>query len=283
MAELVAAGTDGSPTATAAVRWAVDDASRRGLPLRIVHVVDSWPYGVAVFPPPDWPEFMTRAGEQVLAEAAGVAVERRPEVDVTTVLIEGAPVEALRDQAGAATELVIGSHGAGGFAGALLGSAVVHVAGHTSGAVVVVRGEEGGPHGEVVVGIDGSSGSEPALGFAFEQARLRGCMLRAVYAWQVVAHAFTPESAYDVGEVRRAQRLVAAGQLAAWQERFPGVDVVQEVPHAHPVSALVDASARADLLVMGSHGRGAIRAIILGSVSRGVLHHAHCPVAVVRS
>ncbi|MFF5213109.1 universal stress protein [Streptosporangium sp. NPDC000396] len=282
MAESIVVGTDGSPTATAAVEWAADDAARRGRPLRIVHVMDRWPYNISASPPPDWHGFMTRAGEQVLAEAAKAVKERRPDVSVTTQLIEGMPSQVLREQAGTAAELVIGSRGLGGFAGALLGSAVLHVAGHAPGAVVVVRATPDKPYGEIVVGIDGSAECGPALGFAFEQAQLRGCALRALYAWQVPVHAFAPEATHEIDKVRQAHRRIAAEQLAPWEEKFPGVNVVRDVTCAHPVSALVDASVRADLLVVGSHGRGTVESIILGSVSRAVLHHAHCPVAVVR-
>ncbi|WP_326822541.1 universal stress protein [Streptosporangium sp. NBC_01639] len=282
MTESIVAGTDGSAAAAAAVQWAVDDADRRGLPLHIVHIVDRRPHGITPFPPPYRVDLMMRAGEQVLAEAAEAAVRRQPDVRVTTALIEEEPVKALRKQAGADAELVIGSRGLGGFTGALLGSAVLHVAGHVPGAVVVVGGEEGTPSGEIVVGIDGSSESEPALGFAFEQARLRGCALRAVHAWQVPVHAFAPEVVYGIDDVRQAQQQTTAGQLAAWEGKFPGVEVVPDVTYAHPVSALVDASPWAALLVVGSRGRGAVRSVVLGSVSHGVLHHAHCPVAVVR-
>ncbi|GAA4236657.1 nucleotide-binding universal stress UspA family protein [Streptosporangium album] len=72
-------------------------------------------------------------------------------------------------------------------------------------------------------------------------------------------------------------------RFAAWPEKFPEVEVVEDVQGAHPVQALTDASTRADLVVVGSRGRSVVGSVVLGSVSRGVLHHAHCPVAVIRS
>ncbi|MFD8529969.1 universal stress protein [Streptosporangium canum] len=282
MTESIAVGTDGSAAATAALEWAVDDAARRGLSLRIVHAVDRWPYDVAELPAPGGSDHLSRLGEQMLAEAVAASAERGPDVCVTTELIEGTPVEVLGEQAETAVELVVGSRGLGGFAGSLLGSVPIRVAGHVRGAVVVVRPGAGEPHGEVVVGIDGSAECEPALGFAFEQARLRGCPLRAVHAWQAPVHAVMSEAGRDLDEVRQGQRRMAADRLAGWQERFPAVDVVQDVTCAHPVPTLVAASARAGLLVVGSRGLGAVGSVLLGSVSRGVLHHAHCPVAVVR-
>ncbi len=285
MTESIAVGTDGSAAATAALTWAVDDAIRRGLPLRIVHVVDRWPRDVPGFPAPGWPDHMAHLGEQTLVEAAAAAGERGPEVPVTTELLEGVPSEVLRERAETVAELVVGNRGMGGFAGALLGSVPLRVAGHVRGAVVVVRSGGGGPHGEVVVGIDGSAECEPALGYAFEQAGLRGCALRAVYAWRLpphAPHAFVPEPGRGMEGIRREHRGVAAGQLAVWQERFPEVEVVADVMCSHPVPALVTASAHADLLVMGSRGLDTVGSVILGSVSRRVLHHAQCPVAVVR-
>ncbi|MET8336337.1 universal stress protein [Streptosporangium canum] len=283
MTESITAATDGSPAAMAAMEWAADDAARRGLPLRIVHVVDRWPYGVAAFPPPDWAEHAARAGEQVLAEAIAVATKYRPDVRVTTELIEGSPAKVLREQAGTATELVIGSRGLGGFTGALLGSMVLHVAGHVPGTVVVVRADADRPHGEIVVGVDGSAECEPALAYAFEQARLRGCALRAVHAWQRPVYGLIPEIPADIEGVHRFHQRMVRDKLGTWREKFPEVEVVEDVRSAHPVEALTEASDRAALVVVGSRGVGAVGSVLLGSVSRGVLHHAHGPVAVVHS
>ncbi|MEV7007498.1 universal stress protein [Streptosporangium sp. NPDC051022] len=283
MVDSIVAATDGSPAAAAAVRWAADDAGRRELPLRIVHVVEHWPYGISAFPPPGWQDATAQAGEQVLAEAVKTATGRRPGIDVTTGLAGGTPAEILRDLAGTATELVIGGRGLGGFAGAVLGSVTLRVAGHVPGAVVVVRPGGGETRDEVVVGVDDSPECGPAVGFAFEQARLRGGGLRALRAWQVPLHAFMPETVHDIAGIRQEQQRLVADALAPWRERFPEVEVVQEVTCSHPVPALVDVSAQAGLLVVGSHGRGALGAMVMGSVSRGVLHRAHCPVAVVRA
>ncbi|WP_433380717.1 universal stress protein [Streptosporangium sp. CA-115845] len=283
MTESIAVGTDGSAAATAALEWAVDDAVRRGMTLRIVHAVDRWPHDLVGFPAPDLSGRLACFGEQVLTEAAKAAMERRPDARVTTELIEGTPSDVLCGQAETAVELVVGDRGLGGFAGSPLGSVPVRMAGHVRGAVVVVRQGCAEAYGEVVVGVDGSAESEPALGFAFEQAALRGCGLRAIYAWQAPLQAFSAEAGGDSEEIRCAQRRVAEERLAGWRERFPAVEVVSEVTRARPVPALLAASTRADLLVVGSRGLGAVGSVLLGSVSREVLHHARCPVAVVGS
>ncbi|GAA3507612.1 nucleotide-binding universal stress UspA family protein [Streptosporangium album] len=279
----IVVAVDGSADADRAVKWAADDAFRRRLPLRIVHVVERGPYDIHRFSTPEWPGTVVMNGTKVLAEAEQTARRCQPSIEVSTELIEGSMTRTLCGQDADAAAIVLGSRGLGGFAGALLGSVSTHVAGHAHGPVVVVRPGDEEVHREIVVGVDDSPQCEPALAYAFEQARLRGCMLRAVHAWQLPVHAFAPEISYDMDEIRQAQHRVVQERLAAWREKFPEVEVVEDVQGVHPVQALTDASTRADLVVVGSRGMGAIGSVVLGSVSRGVLHHAHGPVAVVRS
>lgn len=267
----------------AAVEWAAGDAARRHVPLRIVHVVDTSWYQVGKRPDATLPDSLLRAGEQVLGEAEALAVERQPAAEVTTELVTGRPAEMLPAQAGGASELVVGSRGLGGFAGALLGSVSMHLAGHVHCPVVVVRGEQLSADGEIVVGVDDSPECEPALAYAFEQARLRGAPLRAVHAWQLPVHAYAPEIPYDLDEVRAASLQVVRDRLKTFSRDYPQVNVTEDVRPAHPVDALTEAAEQAGLLVVGSHGRGALGSALLGSVSRNVLHHARCPVAVVRA
>ncbi|WP_214414450.1 universal stress protein [Sphaerisporangium fuscum] len=283
MLERIVVGADGSAPATAAVEWAAGDAARWNVPLHIVTVVERWPYSVARFPaPPEVGDALIRAAERVLAQAEAAARDRLPEGRVTTELAEGVPAEILRERAEGAVELVVGSRGHGGFAGALLGSVSGHVAGHARGPVVVVRPGAPSRHGEVAVGVDDAPQCDPALAYAFGQARLRGAVLRAVHAWRSPVHAYAPELDYDMDEIRRAQHEVVTRKLGELRGEYPDVKVVDDVRCAHPVDALVEASRHADLLVVGSHGRGTLGALLLGSVSRGALHHAACPVAVVR-
>ncbi|WP_169979992.1 universal stress protein [Microbispora sp. H10836] len=282
MSGSIIVGTDGSPAATAAVRWAADDAARRGCPLRFVSVVDHWAYGIPKFPVSGG-DPLTSHAERALSAAEAVARERQPDVKISTEIVEGIPARVLRDKAREAVEIVLGSRGLGGFAGIVVGSVSTHVAGHAPCPVVVVRPGWSGGRGEIVVGVDDSPECEPALAYAFEQAKAHGGALRAVHAWQLPAHPLAPEITYDVEEVREAHRHVTREKLADPRGRCPEVPVREEIVYGHPVDALVQASRGAGLLVVGSHGRGALGSAMLGSVSRGVLHHAECPVAVVRS
>ncbi|MEV4807023.1 universal stress protein [Nonomuraea sp. NPDC049421] len=285
---MIIVGVDGSVASRAAVEWAADDASRRGAPLRLVHAADTSWYLVGARPDKALSETVLREGRRALEEAAALARERRPSVEVDTREAEGRPAAVLRDQAEDAAALVVGSRGLGGFSGALLGSVSDGLAGHVRCPVVVVRDheqrqEQRQEHGEVVAGVDDSPECEPALAYAFEQAALRGATLRAVHAWQLPGHLLAPEATYDLDEVRTAQHQVVRDRLKRLKDAHPRVTVVEDVRSAHPVDALVAASRQADLLVVGSLGRGALGSALLGSVSRSVLHHASCPVAVVRS
>ncbi|HEX4815458.1 MAG TPA: universal stress protein [Nonomuraea sp.] len=280
---MIIVGVDGSVPSRAAVEWAANDAFRMRMPLRIVHAVDRDWYQVGKYPIPMVPDALLREGRRILREAEALVHERQPTVEVTTQDVEGTPGMVLREQAKDAAELVVGSRGLGGFASALLGSVSMHVAGHVHAPVVVVRGELRPAHGEVVAGVDDSPECEPALAYAFQQAKLRGATLRVVHAWQLPVHAFAPEAAYDMDEVRRAQHQVVRDRVEAARKDYPQVTVIEDTVSAHPVDALVEASGRADLLAVGSHGRGAVGSMLLGSVSHGVLHHARCPVAVVRA
>lgn len=282
MTEPIVVATDGSPGATAAVEWAADDAARKQLPLRIVHVLDLTPYDIPRYPASDVYDHLTRSGREILRRAEQTARERRPGIEVTTEMIEGDPVRVLRRQAEHSAELVVGSRGLGGFTGMLLGSVSAYIAGHVDAPVVVIRPGPAVVWGEIAVGFDGSPESEAALAYAFEEAALREARLRVVHAWQVPTYVYAPAMVYDLDEVRRAHEDLVANALREWRDRYPGVDAVPLVAPVHPVTALVEASKEADLLVVGSRGRGAVRSLVLGSVSRAVLHHAHGPIAVVR-
>ncbi|RCG29983.1 universal stress protein [Sphaerisporangium album] len=288
----VTVGVDGSSASMAAVRWAADDASRRRAGLRLVHVTEPWVYMQPPAMPSGVEESLAEASRALLARAAELARERVPGLEAETVSRLGDVRTELLRQARDAETLVVGRRGHGGFMELVLGSVSMGVAGHAACPVIVVPHAEDAPeepeesfeeHGEMVVGQDGAPESEPALRYAFEEAARRGCRLRAVYAWEESVFlpmfaSYTPdlERLYDLGQ--RAAR----EQLLPWEEKYPQVEVVESMVRAHPIEALSRASSRADLVVVGSRGRGALGSAILGSVGHGVLHHARCPVAVVR-
>ena len=138
--------------------------------------------------------------------------------------------------------------------------------------------------GRIVVGIDGSPGSQAALRWAVAEAQLRGASVEVITAYSMSYVAMNPEFAYQNPEALVAR--VKEMQADAIAEESPGAPDVTIVPQVVPgpaAEALARAAQGAELLVVGSRGRGRVRDLLLGSVSSYVTNHAPCPVVVVRS
>ncbi|MFI7416285.1 universal stress protein [Nonomuraea sp. NPDC049684] len=273
MSTHIVVGVDGSVPATGAVEWAAADARRRGLDLRLVHVGPQWLHEVD-------PGHCAR----LLEEAADRARALAGDVKVTTELLSGNVAGELIRESATAAGVVLGSRGLGGFAGMTVGSVSLAVAGHASGPVVVVRAPAPATeHGRVVVGYDGSQDAHAAMEYAVEQARARGARLHVVSAWQMPV--FSPYAVtYNslIQDLMREETGAARERVVPWREANPDLVITDEQPCAHPVTALTQVAGSADLVVVGSRGRGGFASAVLGSVSHGVLHHVTCPVAVVR-
>jgi nucleotide-binding universal stress UspA family protein len=161
----------------------------------------------------------------------------------------------------------------------VLGSVSQHVTRHASCPVVVTRTPYHPDSKRVVVGVDGSNGSRKALAFAFDHASRSGSSVAAIHAWRNLARGFPGEGLIE--EIQAAERVLAEA-LAGFADQYPDVEVSAEAIPIAPQRALADASQAAELVVVGSRGLGAFAGLLLGSVSQSVLHHAQCPVAVVR-
>ncbi len=148
----------------------------------------------------------------------------------------------------------------------------------------VVGGSSSVRRMEIVVGVDGSAGSHHALAWAADEARRRSSSLRVVMAWELPFYAMTglvnapPE---DALRQAAASAFELAMQEAAQSVDLTGIDVVTALEHGTAAGVLIDASASAELVVVGSRGRGALTGALLGSVGRAVVSHARCPVVVV--
>ncbi|GAA3221614.1 universal stress protein [Actinocorallia longicatena] len=271
-------GTDGSAAAGAAVVWAADEAVRHGRSLRIVHVEQPWVFGLPDVPSAEFTEARAAQSGQALEEARSLAAEGRPGLEVTIENVRGDLIRTLADLAPQGTELVLGRRGHGAFADLLLGSTSLRLAGHLARPVIVVRGGTAPARGEVVVGVALDHNPKAALTFAFAAARARGAQVRAIHVWEV-SDAIAPLVRDEQGFIDPLDRL--ADLMAPWREMNDDVKVVEELSTGQPVAVLTEVSAGADLLVVGSHGRGPLTGALLGSVGHGVLHHAHCPVAVI--
>jgi nucleotide-binding universal stress UspA family protein len=136
----------------------------------------------------------------------------------------------------------------------------------------------------VLLGVDGSPANDPAVGFAFEEAALRGVPLLALHAWSHPVSTGPGDMqplVYDDVEVSAEENRVLAEALAGWHDKYPDVTIHRELVHEGARTALIEATGRAQLAVVGTRGRGGFAGLLLGSVSQAVLHHAACPVAVV--
>ncbi|MCD0450171.1 universal stress protein [Actinocorallia sp. API 0066] len=279
----VVAGVDGSEPGFAAAGWAAEYAARHRLPLRLVFAVPARLLEPASAVGAEAVRADLRDGcLRALGRAADHAAAAAPP-RVETALVPGGAAAALIGEAEGAALLAVGGRGHGELTGLLLGSVTGQVAVHAPGPVAVVRGADQHPHGEVVVGVDTAASAGPALAFAFAEADARKARLRAVHAWTHPAstgHGEMQPVVFDPTLVAQEEHLVLAEAVAGWARRYPDVEVVEDVVRARTVRALAGASARADLLVVGSRGRGGFPGLVLGSVSTAVLHHAHCPVVI---
>ncbi|OSP33683.1 universal stress protein UspA [Streptomyces sp. 13-12-16] len=289
MSGVVVVGVDGSASSLTAVETAAREARLRGAALRVVHAW-MWPaMHVPLGPSPMGPPEGGLRGmvDRLVAEAVERARATAPDVDVSHVVVTGEPLTVLEAQSRAAELVVVGSRGMGGFVGLLVGSTAVHLAAHGRCPVLVVR-EHPQDAGPVVVAVDGSAAGDRAVEFAFAEAALRKAPLVALHAytnWNAPLPSPQDPSVPDAnppGALARAEERLLAEALAGHRERCPDVVVEHKAVHGGPRETLIEASRSAQLLVVGARGRGGFAGLLLGSVSQSLLHHAHCPVAVVR-
>ncbi|MGW0758226.1 universal stress protein [Streptomyces sp. NPDC002814] len=267
----VLVGVDDTPQAWLAADWAAREATLRGAALQVVHAVT------------DADERVRGAAADLLEDARTRITTAHPGLRIDTVLGQGEPAEAVLTAAEDtdAGLIVLGTRGRGGFAGLLLGSVSLKVAAHAGRPVVVARGHtEKAGHDGIMAGVRDER-DEVAVRFALAEAELRGAPVRLVHAWSPLARAglMVPQvSTLDDEQHAHAQVLKHAARPAA---AYPRLRVEQELITGPPAGVLVEASAKAGLLVLPRHpaeGRFGLR---LGSVVHAVLHHADCPVAVV--
>jgi nucleotide-binding universal stress UspA family protein len=291
----IVVGVDGSEGSRAAVRWAAQEAHRRRLALRIVTAAGLDAMLPAATSEVFWGQvtaYQESRANDVMNEAADLARQASAPVDVqTAVYLREPAVLALRREGESAELLVLGSRGGGGAVGSRLGSTAIAVTQEATCPVVVVPSAAERPPddltGNVVVGVDGSEMSQRAAEFAFEEAALRGTGVTAVHSWtlpwirSLLSHRI--ELATVTGPAfEQEAAAVLSESLAEIRKQHPTVPVVEQTVEERPAEALVRASQDAQLLVVGSRGRGGVAGLLLGSVSHAVIHHAACPVAVIR-
>ena len=284
----IVVGVDGSPSSDFAVCWAARDAAMRNVPLTLVHMLKPFVPTFAQIPMPTgaavWQE---DDGRRVLEEAVKIAKDATTtpgKIKISSEMQWSSPVPKLVKLSEEAEMVVVGSNGRGAVGRLLLGSVSSAVVRSASCPVAVIHDEDPvipHPHqAPVLVGIDASPASELATAIAFDEAWRRGVELTALHTWSEVEDFELP--GVDWAAIKaEAERSLAEG-LAGWQERYPGVRVHRLVVRDRPARQLIEQSQSAQLVVVGSHGRGGLSGALLGSVSNAVVHAAHTPVIVAR-
>jgi nucleotide-binding universal stress UspA family protein len=284
----IVVGVDDSPAAKAAVDWAARDAELRDIPLTLVHAVSPnlttwWDAPLS----PGLAQWQKNHGHRLLDDAVKV-VEKNcrnggPTHIHTEVLSSGA-VPTLTDLSKDAELIVAGACGPGSWPGRQLGSVTSGLVRHAHCPVVIVHEQNSlGPNNiqaPVLVGIDGSSASESAAAIAFDEASRRNVGLVALHAWSDVHLSEWPGIDWPATQSMAEQILTK--RLAGWREQYPEVSVRWIVVRDQPARQLVTHSSEAQLLVVGSHGRGGFRGMLVGSVSEAVAGLARTPVIVAR-
>ncbi|MFI9297143.1 universal stress protein [Streptomyces gardneri] len=261
-----------------ALAWAADEAHLRGVGLCLIVAVPPQHDTQHV---DDTPRHLAQrqAGSEALRTALAWAHARQPDIKVTSSLLDGFPAASLAALSHRAGLMVLGSrHLSRPEEFLSAGSLVLPVTAQAHCPVVVVGDAEHitqeTPH--LVVGVDGSESSRAALAWAFEEADLRRCAMRAIAVWQPPV--FTLHSG---DTLFHAERRLLSETTAGWADKCPDVRLTHEVLIGSPVETLAGAAEHALAVVVGRRGRGGYTGMRVGSVVHGLLHRAHCPVITV--
>jgi nucleotide-binding universal stress UspA family protein len=287
----IVVGVDGSPGSKVAVQWAARDAELRNVPLTLVHVVPAtagkWLESSLI---PAWMRGQRERGRQVIDEALKIAGEscQRGSAQIDCAMPSAITVPALVDLSKDAELVVVGCLGTGTLRGRHLGSVSSGLVYHAHCPVAVIHDgvvlNADAERAPVLVGIDGSPESELATAIAFDEASRREVGLTALHAWSdlSVFDEIVGRAGRSWAELRAVEDEALAERLAGWGERYPDVSVRRVIVRDEPARQLVDQSESAQLVVLGSHGRGGFAGMLLGSISAAVVLLARVPVIVAR-
>ncbi|AKK30046.1 universal stress protein [Mycobacterium sp. EPa45] len=282
----VVVGIDGSDAALGATRWAAEYAAARALPLTLLYAVPriDWHFATT-----EAPAELQGKDDGLLAAAEAVARSAHPDLVIRTSTIKGAVATVLGDASQSARALVVGTGAADHRA---LGGHAVRIAHRAQCPVLVWRtavAKRTGKPLPVVVGVDDSEAVGRALAEAFDIARALHTQLTVVHMWEIDAAVGMGDlggqgnmdwQLLDVLETQQRRRMDELVEPLARKD--PNAHVVEVFQDISPARGLTDLSREAQLVVVGSHGRGRLAGAGLGSVSQNLIHHAECSVLVVR-
>ncbi|MGW1738728.1 universal stress protein [Nocardia sp. NPDC001965] len=277
----VVVGVDGSTNSLGAVRWAALAAARYRAPLTMVYAVGApIDYGPGLSVVAFDNQAMRAEGETHIADAEKIAREIADDLEITTAVVDPGPAPTLIERSRRARLVVVGTHGRSAVARGVLGSVSTSLARHAHCPVAVIPATHREP-GEraslpVVVGVDGSPRSKDAVAIAFDEACRAGVGLVAVTIW---SEFFRYVSRAEMQEQARAFQ---AESLAGYQNDFPDVPVTHVVVEDRPARRLLREAEGAQLVVVGSHGRGGFPGMTLGSTGQAVLHGTSVPLIIAR-
>ena len=282
----VVVGVDGSDTALGAAQWAAEFAIRHALPLTLLHAVPNldWHFFSPV-PPPEIDQHPDR--DAVLAAAETAVRSTHPDLAIRRAVFKGAIAAALMDASQSARLVVVGT---GAADHGVLGGHAVRVVNRTHCPVVVWRQPVAKRTGKPlpgVVGVDESKDSTRALAEAFDVAAALHAPLMVVHMWEIGAavglgysQGYMDWQLLDLLQTQQRERMDE--MIAPFAAKYRNAHVSKVFQDISPAKGLTDLSKEAQLVVVGSHGRGRLADSILGSVSQSLIHHAECPVLVVR-
>lgn len=284
----VVVGYSGSDSSMPAVRWAAGEAAATGHPLRVVMAWGMPTFGIS---PLSEAADLDRSHAELLLNAAVYTLRAEfPGLHVEGELFRGKPAQTLLDRCGDAVLVVVGNRARSGLSRLVLGSVSTAVVTHADVPVVLVR--EDAEHadgawrqGPVVVGVDGSPGSEAAVTYAMEASLHRGMKVIALHVLdeKVLAVTGTGSSGANATHTLQARLQEVSPALRAARMEYPAVEVAEDVRAGRASELITAAGADAAMTVMGSRGHGGFKGMLLGSVSREVIEHVKSPIAVVRT
>lgn len=280
MKNRILVGVKDPDVSRAAVLWAAERAASRGLGLSLVHVLDE---GIRRAGSSDLLQATETAVAQVLTRSADLARSVSSGLDISTDVAEGNPLTELTRRSADVDMVVVGSdpgangssrHGTRGFRIA---------AASTTPVAVIPELDPRGRNG-IVVGVDGSDNSRNAFAFAADEAERLGQDLIAVYAWpNPVVYGYDLAFPVDYVEDLTETGHEAISRAIEWVSAdHPTLSVRRVVSQGDPVTVINGEAAGASLVVVGSHGRGAVARFLLGSVSHGVLARLAAPTVIAR-